>query len=192
VLRYQGLLEEGGFHRYCADGSRLGGHPEHTLPGVDVSTGSLGLSLSVACGLAYGLRLKGVEARVFVLLSDAECNEGQVWEAAMFAAHHGLTGVRAIVDVNGLQALGHTCDVIRIDHGALWRGFGWDVVEVDGHDRPALHSALSAPAARPQVALARTVMGKGVPFMEDQLEWHYRNLTPELAAEALVCLEGAP
>jgi transketolase len=191
-LRYRGLLEEEEFRGYCADGSRLGGHPEHALPGVDLSTGSLGLSLSVACGLAYGFRLKELDARVYVLLSDAECNEGQVWEAAMFAAHHELAGLCAIVDLNGLQALGHTREVIRLDQGAIWRGFRWEVVEVDGHDRPALHAALSAPASRPRVVLARTVMGKGVPFMEDQLDWHYRNLTPELAAEALACLEAAP
>jgi transketolase len=124
---------------------------------------------------------------VFVLVSDAECNEGQVWEAAMFAAHQALSGLVAIVDLNGLQALGHTREILAVDMAALWSSFGWDTVAVDGHDLDALQRALRAAPrdGAPRAIVARTLLGKGVSFMEDRLEWHYRNLTPELAQRAL-------
>jgi len=194
ALRWKGIIDEATFRTFCHDGSLLGVHPEHTLSGVDVSTGSLGLGLSVGCGLAYGFRLRRQRSNVYVLVSDAECNEGQVWEAAQFAAHHGLANLCAIVDLNGLQALGRTRDVLRVsDMAGLWAAAGWMPIEVDGHDQAALTEALnaSAPDARPRALVARTVLGKGVSFMEDRLEWHYRNLTPELAQQALCELEGA-
>jgi transketolase len=194
ALRWKGLLGEDAFRSFCQDGSLLGVHPHHGLAGVDVSTGSLGMGLSIGCGLAHGLRLKGQRSRVFVLVSDAECNEGQVWEAAMFAAHHALSGLVAIVDLNGLQALGHTREVLAFDMAAAWSAFGWDTVEVDGHDLDALLDALHAPPrdGAPRAIVARTVLGKGVSFMEDRLEWHYRNLTPELARRALAELDARP
>jgi transketolase len=128
---------------------------------------------------------------VFVLVSDAECNEGQVWEAAMFAAHHALSNLVAVVDLNGMQALGHTREVLALDMARAWSAFGWDTREVDGHDVGALLEALHAPAGGggPRAIVARTVLGKGVSFMEGRLEWHYRNLTPELARRALDELE---
>lgn len=192
ALRWKGLLSEAEFQTYCADGSLLGVHPEHGLKGVDVSTGSLGQGLSVACGIAYGLQARGTlradgsAPRVVALLSDAECNEGQVWEAAMFAGHHRIGNVMAVVDLNGLQALGHTREVLHIpSQRPIWTALGWDVCEVDGHDCGALLAALQPASDRPHAVLARTVLGKGVSFMEDKLEWHYCNLTPELAARAL-------
>ena len=195
ALRFRGLLGEEGFRTYCKNDSMLNVHPERELAGVDASTGSLGQGLSLGCGMALGLRMKGLEGRVFVLLSDAECNEGQVWEAAFFAAHQKLTAVRAVVDLNGLQALGHTKDVLDIaDLAGLWRSAGWEVETVDGHDEGALRRALDprpAPTS-PRVVLARTVLGKGVSFMEGRLEWHYQNLTPELAARALAEIGGGP
>jgi transketolase len=156
-----------------------------------VSTGSLGLGLSVGCGLAHGLRLQGRPSRVYVVLSDAECNEGQVWEAAMFAAHHALSGLVAVVDLNGLQALGNTAEILAVDMARLWSAFGWDTVTVDGHDVEALLAALQPlpGGERPRAIVARTVLGKGVSFMEGLLEWHYRNLTPDLARRALAELE---
>jgi transketolase len=194
ALRWKRIIDEATFRSFCGDGSLLGVHPEHILPGVDVSTGSLGHGLSVGCGLAYGFRLRRQPSNVYVLLSDAECNEGQVWEAALFAAHHGLANLCAIVDHNGLQALGHTRDVLGVpDMAGLWKAAGWSAIEVDGHDLTALLQALN-PAGRPdapRVVVARTVLGKGVSFMEDRLEWHYRNLTPELAQDALRELEAA-
>jgi len=191
AIRWRGLMSEETFRTFCQDGSLLSVHPEHDLPGVDVSTGSLGQGLSVGCGLAHGLRLRGLPSRVFVLVSDAECNEGQVWEAAMFAGHHRLSNLCVVVDLNGLQALGHTADILAIPHLArVWEAMGWEAVDVDGHDLAALLTELNRPPGEcPRVVVARTVMGKGVSFMEGRLEWHYRNLTPELARDALRELE---
>jgi transketolase len=194
ALRWKGLLDEETFATFCGDGSYLGVHPEHALPGVDVSTGSPGQGLSVGCGLAYGFRLRDRPARVYALLSDAECNEGQVWEAALFAGHHRLGRLCAVVDLNGMQALGHTRDILAMpDMAQMWAAAGWDAVAVDGHDMPALLDALASrdEGDRPRVILARTVLGKGVSFMEDRLEWHYRNLDSALADEALRELEAA-
>ncbi len=187
AMRWNGTLSEKDFDTFCADGSPLGQHPERGQEGVDAATGSLGQGLSVACGMALALRLRRSKARVFALLSDAECNEGQVWEAAMFAAHHRLDNLVVAVDVNGLQALGRTRDVIDMAPlGPKWRAFGWEAREAGGHDLGALLRAFSKPAGRrPLAVMARTVMGKGVSFMEDRLEWHYRNLTPELHAKAM-------
>lgn len=168
---------------FCTDGAELAGHPEHVFSDVDFSTGSLGHGLSVASGAALAARLQGSSRRVFALLSDAECNEGSVWEAAMFAAHHRLSNLVAIVDVNGQQALGYTQDVLNLEPlGDRWRSFGWDVHEVDGHDLEAMASALDETAeddSRPHILLARTVFGKGVSFMEKRIEWHYLPLSEQ-------------
>jgi transketolase len=188
-LRWRGLIDDAAFHSYCKDGSLLGAHPEYGLPGVEVGTGSLGQGLSVGCGLAYALRARRSPARVFVLVSDAECNEGQVWEAAMFAAHQRLNNLIVIVDVNGMQAMGATASILDLSPMARrWQAFGWQTQEVDGHDEQALLAALTTgidPDHGPAVVIARTVLGKGVSFMENRVEWHYRNLTPELTGRAL-------
>jgi len=194
ALRWKKILSEDVFNTYCKNGSMLGVHPEWELKGVDLSTGSLGQGLSVACGLAYGLRQKKSPARIYVLLSDAECNEGQVWEAAMFGAHHRLANLTAIVDLNGLQALGCTRDILNIaDIGGLWKALGWRVIEADGHDQDALLAALngSDDVAEPTVILAKTMLGKGVSFMENRLEWHYMNISSELAKRALAELNSS-
>ena len=177
-------------------GSRLQGHPDsNQVPGVEVSTGSLGQGLSIAVGAAAGLRLDGAPQTVFALLGDGECQEGQVWEAAMFAAHRKLDNLVAIVDRNGLQIDGRTCDVCDPgDLGAKFAAFGWDVDEVDGHDLDALVAVLGAAKAgrdgRPHAVIARTVKGKGVPFMENEAGWHGKAPNAEQAAEALAALEG--
>ena len=177
ALHATGRITTADLDTYCADGSTLAGHPEHVQTGVDFSTGSLGHGLPVAAGAALAARLEGSDRCAFAVLSDAECNEGSVWEAAMFAAHHGLANLVAIVDVNGQQALGHTRDVLDLEPlGEKWRSFGWDVHEVDGHDLDALASVLDhldVEAGRPHVLLARTVFGHGVSFMESRIEWHY-------------------
>jgi transketolase len=188
VLRWAGTIDQAALETFCGDGSLLGVHPEAALDGVDVSTGSLGQALSMGVGNALALRARGSSASVWVLLSDAECNEGQVWEAAQFAAHHGLDNLRVVVDLNGLQAMGHTREIIDLGGMApIWSAFGWDVVSVDGHDVDALARELNGAGAEgcPRVFLARTLLGKGVSFMEDRLEWHYRNLSPEQADQAL-------
>jgi transketolase len=166
---------------YCENGTRLGTHPEVGVPGIDFATGSLGHGLSLATGAALAGRLLASKRRAFCLLSDAECNEGSVWEAVMFAAHHRLSNLVAIVDLNGQQALGYTKDVLDLSPMAdRWRAFGWDVHEVDGHDPLALCDtvrALDYEAGLPHVLIARTVFGKGVSFMERSIEWHYLPMT---------------
>jgi transketolase len=192
AMRAGGVLDEETFQTFCQDGSRLGVHPEFGVPGVEVTTGSLGQGLSVACGLALALQMRGSPGRVFALLSDAECNEGQVWEAAQFAAHQKLDNLIAVVDFNGMQALGPTAGIINMHPmSRRWAAFGWHTEDVDGHNVDALVDVLEAAPAvlrRPTMIVARTRLGKGVAFMEDRLEWHYRNLSPELAAQALEVL----
>jgi transketolase len=195
VLCLKGWLTHEELSTYCADGSKLGVHPERALPGVDFSTGSLGHGLSFGVGAAVAARLDGSARRAFVLLSDAECNEGSVWEAAMFAAHHRLANLVAIVDVNGQQALGYTRDVLSMTPLAeRWRAFGWDAREIDGHDVPGLATTLHALNTRdgpPHVLLANTTFGKGVSFMERRLEWHYLPMSAEQYAAALNEVDGA-
>lgn len=159
-------------------GSRLQGHPDcNLLPGVEVSTGSLGQGLSISAGLACGLRAKGNSACVFTLLGDGECEEGQVWEAAMFAAHEKCGNLVAIVDYNHLQIDGDVADVVLV--GTLkekFESFGWHVHEVDGHDIAALIEQLASCKAeggtQPHVIIAHTTKGKGVSFMENEAGWH--------------------
>lgn len=178
---------------FCADGTLLGVHPEHALPGVDFSTGSLGHGLSYGAGAALAARLSGSSRRVFVLVSDAECDEGSLWEAAIFAGHHRLAALTAIVDANGQQALGKTAQVLDLEPLAeKWRAFGWEAVEVDGHDLEALRTALAAPHLdRPKAVVARTVCGKGVSFMEGQVKWHYLPMSEVQYAQALAEVEAA-
>lgn len=184
---------------YCGEGSMLGAHPEHVLPGVDFSTGSLGQGLSIAAGAALAARRQGSPRRVFALLSDAECNEGAIWEAAMFAAHHRLSNLVALIDVNGQQALGYTGDVMDPGPPARdrWAAFGWDVHEVDGTSPDAVAQAIgeldltASPSARPHVLLAQTVFGRGVSFMESRIEWHYLPLEAETHRQAVAELEAA-
>lgn len=178
ALYEAGWLSADDLDTYCADGSAVAGHPEHVLPGIELSTGSLGHGLSAGAGMALAARLQHRESRVFVLMSDAECNEGSVWEAVMFAKQHNLGNLVAVVDVNGQQALGKTRDVIDLEPlGDRWRAFGWQVRELDGHDPDQLAEVLDGPAgladSAPHAVLLRTTFGKGVSFMENELQWHY-------------------
>ena len=164
---------------FCLNGSRLGGHAENSIPGVDVFSGSLGHGLPLGCGIALGTRLAGASGQVFVLLGDGECHEGSVWEGALFAGHHRLSGLTAIVDGNELSASDRLDDYLGLEpFRQKWLSFGWEVRPVDGHSLPELLSAFRRakdPARdRPLVILARTVKGKGVRFMEGQPHWHYR------------------
>lgn len=179
-------------------GTRLQGHPDCNLcPGVEVSTGSLGQGLSIAAGMAAGLKLAGKPQRVFCLLGDGECEEGQVWEAAMFAAHQKLGRLVAIIDNNELQIDGCIHDVCDPgDLGEKFAAFGWDVQRVCGHDIPALIElfgrikAEAADTARPVCVIARTVKGKGVSFMENQAGWHGKAPKPEELEKALAELSA--
>lgn len=178
-------------------GSRLQGHPDSSLvPGVEVSTGSLGQGLSIAAGVAAGLLLDDKPGTVFALLGDGECEEGQVWEAAMFAAHRKLDNLVAIVDRNGLQIDGRTCDVCDpADLAAKFEAFGWNVATVNGHDVKQLVDVLTACKnarnGKPYAIIADTVKGKGVSFMEDQAGWHGKAPNAEQLAMALAELESA-
>ncbi|MCB1013823.1 MAG: transketolase [Acidimicrobiales bacterium] len=177
ALHARGWLDDDELDTFCGDGTLLGVHPDAGLPGVDFTTGSLGQGLSYAAGSVLAARLQRSARRAFALVSDAECDEGALWEAAMFAAHHRLGRLVALVDVNGQQALGATADVVSLEPLAdRWASFGWEVHEVDGHDVAALARTAGAPADerdRPRVVLARTTFGKGVSFMEGRLGWHY-------------------
>jgi transketolase len=182
---------------FCQDGSPLSGHVAcHGVPGVEVSTGSLGHGLSIACGMALAAKGCPRGRRIFAILSDGELNEGAVWEAAMFAAHHKLGNLAAIVDCNGIQSFGRTTEVLDTEPvSEKWRAWGWRVVEIDGHDHGSILNALSGAMSgdgRPLVVVARTVKGKGVGFMENSLEWHYRSPDESVLREALAELGEVP
>jgi len=156
-------------------GSRLQGHPDmRKLPGVEMSTGSLGQGLSIANGLALGLRLQGHPGRVYAVLGDGELQEGQVWEAAMTAAHYRLSNLTIVVDHNGLQIDGLTSDVKRMEPLAdKWQAFGWQTVIIDGHSFTDLYRGFNVVRDdRPLAIIAKTVKGKGVPYMENVADWH--------------------
>jgi transketolase len=199
ALYERGLIDQGLLASYCSDDSALGTHPEHVVPGIDFSTGSLGHGLSLGAGAALAARLQGSSRRTFVLVSDAECNEGSLWEAVMFAAHHKLSNLIAIVDLNGQQALGYTRDVLDLSPLAdRFRSFGWNSIEVDGHDPEGIArtiESLGQEPGPPHVLVARTVFGRGVSFMENKIEWHYWPLDDAQQAQALLDLatldEGA-
>jgi transketolase len=193
VLCATGRLSEDDLNTFCGDGSRLGGHPEHVLDYVDFATGSLGHGLSIGTGAALAARLDGSSRRTFVVMSDAECNEGSVWEAAMFAAHHQLSSLTLIIDVNGQQALNYTHEILDLAPLARrWSAFGWDVHEVAGHDEAALVSTLrdlDTASGPPHVLVADTTFGKGVSYMESRIEWHYWPMNGDQFTEAMRELE---
>jgi len=195
ALALRGTIPLAQLDTYCADGSLLGVHPEHVLPGIDFSTGSLGHGLAFGVGAALAARLQRSRRRTVVLLSDAECNEGSLWEAVMFAAHHRLASLVALVDLNGQQALGYTEDVLSLSPLAeRWRAFGWDVHEVDGHDEAALAAtigSLDTEAGPPHALVAHTVFGRGVSYMERQIKWHYSPMSDAEYRQALAELDAA-
>ncbi len=175
-------------------GSPLQGHPcSKLLPGVEISTGSLGQGLSIANGMALGLRMDGLNSRVYCLLGDGETQEGQVWEAAMSAAHYKLDNLCAIIDNNGLQIDGHCCDVMALEPIVeKWSAFGWNVIDIDGHDMDQIINALDDAATikgKPTMIVARTVKGKGVSFFEGKVKYHGLAPTAEELEKALKELE---
>lgn len=198
---YAALAARGYFRRQLLEtlrrlGSPLQGHPDmRKLPGVEISTGSLGQGLSAANGMALAARLSKSRSRVYVLLGDGEIQEGQVWEAAMTAAHYRLDNLVAFVDNNGLQIDGPTSQVKGVEPIAdKWRAFGWHVLEVDGHDLEAIAAALDEARdveGKPVMIVAHTLKGKGVCFMEGQVDWHGSAPSPEQREQALEELEAA-
>jgi transketolase len=186
VLHETGRIPREQLDGYCGDGTLLGTHPEHELAGIDFSSGSLGHGLSIGAGAALAARMQGSRRRAFVLVSDAECNEGSLWEAVMFAGHHRLGNLIAVVDANGQQALGYTREVLDLEPlGERFEAFGWEAIEVDGHDVEALTTALDREGERPRVVVARTTFGKGVSYMEGLVKWHYWPLSDADYEQAL-------
>ena len=180
VLAERGFFPVDWLEQFYADGSRLCGHITHKgIPGVEVSTGALGHGLSIGCGMALAAKRDDQPFRVFTLLSDGECDEGSLWEAVLFAPHHGLDNLVAIVDYNKIQSLGAVKEVLDLEPFiAKWKSFGWAAREIDGHDYEQIESTLgNVPfePERPSAVIAHTVKGKGVSFMENKLLWHYRS-----------------
>src|SRR5262245_24976418 len=180
VLAESGFFPLNWLDTFYQDGSYLAGHITHFhVPGAEVSTGSLGHGLSIGTGMALAAKRDSRTHRVFVLLSDGECDEGSTWEPILFAPQHKLDNLIAIVDYNKIQSLGAVKEVMDLEPFATkWRAFGWATREIDGHNLDEVEGALSAvpfEAGRPSCVIAHTVKGKGVSFMENKLLWHYRS-----------------
>ena len=189
VLAMRGFFPISELDTYCKDGGRLAEHPPaNLLPGVEAATGSLGHGLPLGCGMALSGRIKGETFRVFALLSDGENNEGSVWEAAMFASAQKLENVCVIVDYNKWQATARSDETLMLAPlRDKWAAFGWDACEIDGHDIAALTEAMQRVpngSGKPVALIAHTVKGKGVSFMEDDNNWHYRAPTADEVARA--------
>lgn len=189
VLAEKGFFDSNILDSFGSLGSRLPGHPDmHKLPGVETSTGALGHGLSIAGGMALGLRMDGLDSRVYVLMGDGELAEGSNWEAAAAASHHRLDNLIVFVDRNGLQICGKTVEVMNYEPLAQrWEAFGWRVREIDGHDiRQIVDTVSSAPfeAGRPSVIIANTVKSKGLGFAENKVGYHYWRVTAEELVQA--------
>jgi len=192
---YATLAESGFFSTevlktHFQDGSKLSGHVSHKgIPGVELSTGSLGHGLNVGAGMAYAAKLKGSDHRVFTLMSDGECDEGSNWEAILFAGHHRLDNLIAVIDYNKIQSLGPVGETLALEPFTdKWKSFGWSVRNVDGHNHDDLKDALAntpGGVGRPTVVIAHTTKGKGVSFMENTVLWHYRTPRGEELEAAL-------
>lgn len=193
VLASLGFIDRSEYENFRQLHSILQGHPDcKKVPGVDASTGSLGQGCSIAVGMALGAKKLGKDTQVFTLLGDGECQEGQIWEAFMSAAHYHLDNLTVIIDNNGLQIDGTNDEVMSLgDLPAKIEAFGFDLYEIDGHDLDAIEKALSAPHTPnvPKCILAHTIKGKGVSFMENQVGWHGKAPNAEQRQQALKELE---
>ena len=195
TLAESGFLPVAELDAYCKDGGRLAGHVTKTVPGVELSTGSLGHGLPAAAGMALAAKRAGANWRAFCVVSDGELDEGSNWEAIQFAQHARLENLFCIVDYNKIQSFGSVAEVSELHPLAdKFRAFNWGVHEIDGHDHAALRAALLGPPplpGRPTVLVLHTVKGKGVSFMEGVLRWHYSNPDAEQLATALAELEAS-
>jgi len=195
-MRELGWLNDKAFTHYFSNGSELKGLSDSRVLGLEVTSGSLGHGFSVGIGIAMGAKLDGSSQKTYVLVGDGEINEGPIWEGALFAAHHALENFMLIVDENGFQAMGQTLEVLHL--GSIQKkleSFGFEVLCVDGHDEAAIDSAIrtlwaSTPKA-PKALVAKTVKGKGVPFMENNNMWHYTRLDAQTYADAVHAVMGA-
>ncbi|MCP9825456.1 transketolase [Synechococcus sp. EJ6-Ellesmere] len=185
-----GWLEDSHIQNYFKDGTDLKGLSDSRVVGLEVTSGSLGHGFSVGVGIALGLKRKGTDQKVYAIVGDGELNEGPIWEGALVAAHHGLNNLMLMVDKNGFQAMGTTDDVLALGHlKAKFSSFGFEALEVDGHDESAIDEAIrqlwDISPTKPKALIARTVKGKGVSFMESINLWHYTRLDPQTFAAAL-------
>lgn len=185
-----GWLDDSHIQGYFKDGSNLKGLSDSRVPGLEVTSGSLGHGFSVGVGIAMGLKRKGTDQKVYAIVGDGELNEGPIWEGALVAAHHQMDNLMLIVDKNGFQAMGTTDDVLALGNlAAKFSSFGFETLEVDGHDEEAVDNAIrqlwDAGKGKPKALIATTVKGKGVSFMESINLWHYTRLDPQTYAEAL-------
>lgn len=189
VLAMKEFFPKSWLDNYGHDGSLFGEHPPaHGVPGIEAATGSLGHGLPIGVGLALGSRVHQINNHIYVLMSDGECNEGSVWEAAMFAAAQKLNNLTIIIDFNKWQATGRSEEIMALNPLCdKWAAFGWDVSEINGHEFSQIISALKkSPSAKPNAIIAHTVKGKGVSFMEDNNNWHYRIPTSDEVIAAKV------
>ncbi|MDU2063426.1 MAG: transketolase [Sporomusaceae bacterium] len=188
TLAERGFFPKNYLNRFYVDKGVLPGHVDFTaVPGLEASAGSLGHGLSIGLGMAIANKQMKNPGHVFVILGDGECNEGSVWEAVMLAAQLDLSNLTAIVDFNKLQGFGRTEDIINQNNlRERWTAFGWSAQDVDGHDVIALKEALSKESNGPKVLIAHTVKGKGITFMEDKLEWHYKSPNDEEYKQAMI------
>jgi transketolase len=185
-----GWLDDDAVARYFADGTDLKGLSDSRVPGLEVTSGSLGHGFSVGVGLALAAKLRGTDQQVFALVGDGELNEGPIWEGSLVAAHHGLDNLMLIIDENGFQAMGTTDEVLSLgDLKAKFDSFGFDALKVDGHNEQqiddAIQTLMSGARGRPKALIAKTVKGKGVPFMENDNRWHYTRLNATTFEQAL-------
>jgi transketolase len=195
-MRELGWLDDSHVQGYFKDGSALKGLSDSRVPGLEVTSGSLGHGFSVGVGIAMGLQRKSTDQKVYAIVGDGELNEGPIWEGALVAAHHRMDNLMLIVDKNGFQAMGSTDDVLALgDLSAKFASFGFETLEVDGHDEAAIDAAIhqlwASASGKPKALIARTVKGKGVPFMESDNRWHYTRLNPQTLTEAVSAL-GLP
>ncbi len=194
VLARKGFFPKESLKDYCREGTRMAGHSTYQcMPGVEVSTGSLGHGLPMASGIALAAKKDKKNYRIFALLSDGECQEGSNWEAALFASHHRLDNLVATIDYNKLQALGRINKVLNIEPlKKKWEDFGWEVEETDGHNVEELVNAFSKipfEKGKPSLVIAHTVKGKGISFLENKLVSHYKHFSEEEYEKALKDLE---
>ena len=194
TLAERGFFEKEELKTLRKTASRLQGHPDMKgVPGVDMSTGSLGLGISAACGMALSAKAYGADYRVYAVLGDGESEEGQVWEAAMFAAHYKLDNLVAVLDWNGLQIDGPITEVMNpTPHDEKFRAFGWHVISIDAHDFDAIEAAFAEArtvSGKPTVIIARSTKGKGVSYMENSCEWHGQAPKEDLYKVAVADLE---
>lgn len=190
ALAQRGFFPPAWLDTFYLDGSKLVGHATAGIPGIEVSTGSLGHGLPIGLGMAMAAARRGEAHRVVVMLSDGECDEGTTWEAALLAGHQSLENLMVIVDYNKIQSLGRVSEVAELEpFAAKWSAFRWDVLEIDGHDIDAIRRATSSRGSKPVCVIAHTVKGKGVSFMEDRLLWHYRSPKGQELLDAVAELE---